>query len=526
MIKLNTLIIALITLFSLNIGCNQNLTSKQKDTILIKANTGTTNEWKDTPYKLNVVYFIPKGVDSVPGYNQRISNILLDAQEFFAQNLDREGFGRSSFGLALKNDSLIDIITIHGQKGKTSYEYEGGYVNVQAELEAYYEKNPSKKYSEHYLVILPSISGNPMEPGGVPFYGTGKYCYALDYEYLDVKYLGQNNQFGMLATKWIGGMIHELGHGLNCPHNYGTVSSNEKYGTALMGAGNYTYGKLPTFITATSAAIFKNSQTFSQSERTDWYEDFKLTVNDIHAELIKNKIIIKGKFSSDKTIDYIGAYFDQYPYAVNLDYDAITFGVKPINNDSLYIECPLSEFKSLEGNYELRINFIAQNGLIKTSSFQINFKNKIPDLSQVYRIPMNDRKNWQIITYSSTQSDTPIANIVDGDESSIWHSTWYPYETPHPHYFVIDRKVNTPYNYVNIFNRNNINGAVKNFKLYTSEDGIQWTLVGSYTSPKIAGANYIDLGKKINGRYIKYESINSHDDIKYTHMAEFDVFLK
>src|SRR5690606_4272669 len=58
---------------------------------------GITNAWADNPYKLNVVYFVPNDHDSVPDFRERISRILLDGQLYFADNLEREGFGRKSF---------------------------------------------------------------------------------------------------------------------------------------------------------------------------------------------------------------------------------------------------------------------------------------------------------------------------------------------------------------------------------------------------------------------------------------------
>ena len=47
---------------------------------------------------------------------------------------------------------------------------------------------------------------------------------------------------GRFNTVYIGGTIHELGHGLSLPHNLAT-KEEAKRGTALMGAGNYTYRK-------------------------------------------------------------------------------------------------------------------------------------------------------------------------------------------------------------------------------------------------------------------------------------------
>ena len=486
---------------------------------------GITNEWANNPYKLNVVYFIPNDNDSVPDYRQRISRILLDAQSFFATNLEREGFGRKSFGLDIINDSLVNIVTIIGQKGKDSYPYTGGGAAVQPEVEAYFAANPDKKESEHYLVILPSRSGDPMNPGGVPFYGTGKFCYALDYEYLDAKYLGEQSPLGSLATKWIGGMIHELGHGLNAPHNYGTVSTVDQYGTALMGAGNSTYGKQATFITSTTAAIFANSQSFSTEVRSDWYQNFDFSLKSLRASLSNGKIILSGTFSSAQQINNVAAYFDPEPYGSNLDYDAITFLSNSLNNDRLYIESPPSHFQKLTGAYLLKLHFIAPNGLRKTESFVFSFQNNVPILDNVYKTELRDRSLWTI-TSSGDQPGSAITNILDGDLATNWHTPWSPVETNHPHIVSIDTKTMTTFNTLVIYNRSNLNGALKDFYLKTSDDGTNWTTVGMFSLLRNAGVNYVALGNTISTQNIRIESINSHGGFKYTHMAEFDVIIK
>lgn len=52
---------------------------------------------------------------------------------------------------------------------------------------------------------MPTITEDT-NPGGVPFYGLGKICFALDYKYFDLKYLGDP-----LLAKWLGGMAHDSG---------------------------------------------------------------------------------------------------------------------------------------------------------------------------------------------------------------------------------------------------------------------------------------------------------------------------
>ncbi len=264
----------LASLALLTASCSKTLMNTTESFGPLKAKTSAAtpiNEWNSNPYKLNVIYFVPNDVDSIPNFRKRLSRILLDAQNMFANNMDREGFGRKSFGLDLVNDTLINIHYIAGQFGKATYPYSGGNGAVKTEVDAYFGQNPSAKKSEHNLIIIPTYNTDPANPGGPPFYGTGTSCYALDYANLDAKNLGIGGDIGWKATVWIGGMIHELGHGLNASHNKMNKTLAPTLGTALMGSGNSTYGISTTSLTSTTAATFNNSQVFSSVTRSDWY---------------------------------------------------------------------------------------------------------------------------------------------------------------------------------------------------------------------------------------------------------------
>ena len=95
-------------------------------TLFLVANAGITtvtitNTWRNNPYKLNVIYFVPNDVDTIANYQKRLSNIMLQLQKFYGDNLQRAGYGYTSFGLDLLSDTKVNIIMIKGTKGKASY---------------------------------------------------------------------------------------------------------------------------------------------------------------------------------------------------------------------------------------------------------------------------------------------------------------------------------------------------------------------------------------------------------------------
>ena len=508
------------------VSCSKDQFSETEEVLVPEAvGKPVGNEWEDNPYKLNVVYFVPNDMTPVSNYESRIEEIMFDAQEFFAVNLDREGYGRTSFGLNIrKNNGKLNIITVNGQQGKSAYPYSGGGGTVINELEAYFNQHPNEKKSEHTLVFLPSTSGDPLNPGGVPFYGLGKYCFALDYEYFDLQYLGENTNLGDLATKWIGGMVHELGHGLNAPHNKEWSSLQATLGTALMGSGNFSYGKNPTFITASNASIFANSQPFRNDTRSDWYSGVTANITKLKGSVQNNKIVISGNFSSSGTVSAINVWHDPYPAGGNKDYDAPSFTSIPIGSDSLYIESPLSEFYNLDGQYQLRIGFIHENGSRVTRAYEYEFVNGVPNIEVINTKDLLDRSAWSIIEVDSEEDTGAASQMLDGDLSSVWHTEWKSSLPDHPHYFVLDMGVVTSVKGFAFENRSNLNGAIKDFEMFKSDDGSNWTSLGTYSLNQVQNIQYVDLSATQSFRYMKLVTQNSHGDFNYAHLAELNAY--
>lgn len=509
-------------------SCNKTLvpTDENSENLKLKASSATiTNEWRENPYKLNVIYFVPNDVDSIPNFRKRISRILLDAQEMFATNMNREGFGRKSFGLDLTNDTLINIHYIAGKFGKSTYPYSGGSGAVKSEVDTYFAQNPTAKKSEHNLIIIPTYNTDPANPGGPPFYGTGTTCYALDYINLDAKNLGIGGDIGWKTTVWIGGMIHELGHGLNASHNRMNKTLAPTLGTALMGSGNSTYGISTTSLTATTAATFNNSQVFSTVTRNDWYGAASAEITSLSSSYSNNKIIISGKFTTTKPVNDIVVWHDREPFGGNNDYDAVQWATKIIGQDSFRFECPLADFYDLTGNYEMRIGFMHVNGSRSTLGYAYNFVNNVPDLSKVVTHKLLPTTGWSIIGSDSNESGAPASNVLDMNRSTIWHTPWSSAQTPQPHFFSVNMGALRSVKGLAFRNRDNLNGAMKDINIYTSTNGTSWTLIKSAQLSKVSGSWInVNLDSTISTRYIKIESVNSWGDFFYSHLADFGVF--
>lgn len=492
----------------------------------------------DRAQNLNVVYFIPNDVAVPADYHRRLSEILLNTQDFFGKEMQRNGYGIKTFGL-LKDDAKkrIKLIEIKGKLGKAAYPYSGGSGAVQTEIAAYKSTNPSEFTSDHYLVIIPAYTYDANgEPGGPPFYGVGKTCFALDYADQDVKYLGAGGTLGTRATKWIGGMVHELGHGLNLPHNRQKAVSENALGMSLMWAGNSTWGVSPTFLTAADCAVLNTNQVFNNDGKS-YYGSVAASVERIYGEYnaAKKAIIIKGKFKSAAPVTDL-VYFNDPNVngegtGVNKDYNSIAWTSKPIATDSFYIEMPINDLVEKADNipYELKVKLVHENGTVIETIHSYTFMGGLPVIAFSTRDELS-KQGWSVKSFSSEETSGEGASngrasmLVDGNASTYWHSKWTGTAAVYPHEFVIDLGAVKTANGLSVMQRGGLSRAIKDAELLISNDGVSFTSVGSYVFSNTNGAQYFNFSSAKSFRYFKLQAKSAWDGLQFAALAEVGLY--
>lgn len=492
----------------------------------------------DKAQNLNVVYFVPNDVAIPVDYHRRLSEILLNAQEFFGNEMQRNGYGLKTFGL-LKDvaKKRIKLIEIKGKQGKAAYPYNGGAGAVQSEIAAYKASNLSAFTSDHYLIIIPAYEYDTNgEPGGPPFYGVGKSCFALDYADQDVKYLGASGTLGTRATKWIGGMIHELGHGLNLPHNRQKALSEQSLGMSLMWAGNGTWGKSPTFLTRADCAVLNTNQVFNNDNKT-YYASVTAGIVRIQAayDAGKASIIVKGKYNSSSPVTDL-VYFNDPNVnnegtGVNKDYNAIAWTSKPINSDSFYVEMPINDLVEKADNipYELKLKLVHENGTVSETVYSYTFQNGQPVLNFSTRSELS-KQAWKVVSFSSEETSgegntngRAIA-LIDGNASTYWHSRWVNNAAVYPHEFTIDLgSINTA-NGLSVTQRSGLSRSVKDAELLISNDGLSFTSVGNYVLSNTNGPQYIGFNGPKSMRFMKLITKSAWDGLQFASLAEIGLY--
>ena len=238
--------------------------------------------------KLHIVCWRPQDRDFAERYRERIPRIMDHIQQFYRDQMERNGLGPRTFNLD-KDES--GKLVIHESIGKDNYaDYgrpDGGRIRreclpalqaagINADLET--------------VLIFTNLSDWDAKKNTFfhksPYYASGTHrsgtAWQLDSPELDIKNLSlkspmiQDGEYGRISlgkhnSIFIGGIAHEMGHGFSLPHCRARDDEAKALGTALMGSGNRTYsdevrgeGK-GSFITLAHALRLASHPQFSGS---------------------------------------------------------------------------------------------------------------------------------------------------------------------------------------------------------------------------------------------------------------------
>ncbi|WP_267401546.1 MULTISPECIES: T9SS type A sorting domain-containing protein [unclassified Chryseobacterium] len=371
------------------------------------------------PYNLNIVYFVPNDVPLDPTYKTRVSKLMLYAQSYYKDYMIKNGFGAKEFGLfkSKTDPNIVKIIVIKGALPHTAYTYADSSKESQ-EIGAYFASNPSQKTSSHTLVLTALLNINA---SNVPFYGLGRTAYGLDYPEFDLQYLNNPDIYGQRVRSGLGGLLHELGHGINLPHSRQTITeyNNPNQGMNLMALGNQTFGKSPTFINSAGSAILNTCQIFANVPG-NYYNGNDTKITSLNASFSNGKLHISGTFYSNRVVTGVNIYQDPHATPNTSANNRTAWSVKPSGN-SFSISMPKSELLlPSQTVYNLQFEIILENGEYAFFSYPFNYSEGIPDITNAACVggtikvttPLTGTNwQWQYQNTNGTWSNYPDGTV-------------------------------------------------------------------------------------------------------------------
>ncbi|MEK6234754.1 MAG: hypothetical protein N2C14_08585 [Planctomycetales bacterium] len=358
--------------------------------------------------KLRVIYFHPRDRQPLKNHVERWDRIMADFQQFYRDEMQRLGYGEVTISLEHENGKL-KLHEVRGTaKDDGSYSYRSGG-RIHGEVAKALATKGINANAETLLIVcgLSKTEGKQVTIYS-PYYGMGAnhdkgVCLVADSDWLTIDGLKPDNKGVTLRVKehrgyepftlprfnttYIGGTIHELGHGLSLPHAR-AAKWESRNGTALMGAGNYTYRKewrnegKGSFLAHAHAVRLLVHPLFSgTSQQRAKPPNPRLT--ELTASFHDDEIHVRGIIHADVPAIAMIAYNDgenrgQKGYQVNNDYDATTW--TSVVNPQKEFWIRVGDLK--DGNHQLRLLSVHANGATVVNRLHYTLKDGVPDFSR------------------------------------------------------------------------------------------------------------------------------------------------
>lgn len=338
--------------------------------------------------KLRFVYFAPSDSPPAAQYRERLTRVMEEAGDFFAREFRRVGLTQvQPLAFDREADGLLRFVVVRGREPWKAYNSKESAAakKVREEcLPALREAgiDPATETIMLFHTIMEWDEGKRRFREDAPYRGGGDarsgFCWQIDAPPLDPRNLTarepivDDGQVGKISlghwnARYIGGVIHELGHALGLDHNKEAAAEARTLGTSLMGNGNTVYGcerhghGRGAFLTTADALRLASHPLFTGSAKgLAAKEAGEGAIQDLRLENDGGALVITGRIGASPPTYAVLAYFDGQGGG---DYDALTAVAVPDAQGRFRLEQrELPRGKSTQ----LRLAALKVNGLAVT----------------------------------------------------------------------------------------------------------------------------------------------------------------
>ncbi len=147
-----------------------------------------------------------------------------------------------------------------------------------------------------------------------------------------------------------------------------------------------------------------------------------------------------------------------------------------------------------------------------------------PELKTTLRFAKIEKVPLTVTFTSAAEPGEGGERLVDGDPSTIWHSTYGVTVALYPHWVEFDcGEVKMLKGFTYLPRQSGSNGDIKDWKLEVSSNGTDWTNVADGTFVRNKDEKKVMFKQPVKARYVRFTGLNSQDGQDFASGAEFSV---
>ena len=191
---------------------------------------------------VRVVYFVPRGRTPQQDINAKLDKLIKDVQKFYADEMERHGFGRKTFGIETDRSGNVVIHRVNGNFVDT-------YYNQKTDEKVEKEVSNHFDFTKNIYLIVVDVSVERINADC----GWGRYNWTTAGDWRGRAFIPAS---GFCVEGYVGCFItaHELGHAFGIAHDF----NNDAY---IM-----SYGRYRTELALCSAESLDTNRYFNPYE--------------------------------------------------------------------------------------------------------------------------------------------------------------------------------------------------------------------------------------------------------------------